>query len=116
MGINMNRIKKETKTEEKKCWECGGSSEEKIGYTPEGLSYNYWKCKKCGDEILTMRQLHDIAKKERKVIEATISKWGTAIAMRIPKSIVQTYNLVPGKKATIIPEKTGFKVISRKTK
>jgi hypothetical protein len=110
----MNRIRKETGAEEKKCWECGGLSEERTGYTPEGLPYKYWKCSKCGYEILSMRQLRGIAEKEKVMMEAKISKWGDAVAIRIPKAIVQTYNLVPGKNATIIPEKTGFKVVPKK--
>jgi hypothetical protein len=110
----MNNMKKETITEEKKCWECGGLSEEMLGHTPEGLEYKYWKCKKCGEEVLSMRQLHVISNKEKAMMEAKISKWGGAVAIRIPKSIVQTYNLVPGRNATIIPEKTGFKVVPKK--
>jgi len=98
----------------KKCIECGGFSEEKIGYTPDGLSYKYWKCKKCGDGVLTMDQLHGIAEKEKELLAVKISKWGTAIALRIPKRIAETYKLIPGNKATIIPEKTGFKVVPRK--
>jgi hypothetical protein len=114
MGMIMNRIKKETRSEERKCWNCKSVMEEITGMDPDGIAYNCWRCPKCGDEVLTMRQLHDISEKEKKTMEAKISKWGTAVAIRIPKSIVQTYNLVPGKKATIIPEKTGFKVVSRK--
>jgi hypothetical protein len=116
MGMNMNKIKKETEKMKRKCWSCGGFSEEKTGADSDGLSYRYWKCSKCGDEVLTMDQLHELAEKEKELFSVKIAKWGTAIAMRIPKAIAQTYNLVPGKKATIIPEKTGFKVVSRKTK
>jgi hypothetical protein len=98
----------------KKCWECGAVMEETVGTDSDGISYNYWKCSKCGEDVLTMDQLHELAEKEKKLLTVKISKWGNAVAMRIPKKIVETYNLVPGKEATIIPEKTGFKVVSRK--
>ena len=112
--MNMNRIKKETKEAEKKCWECGGSAEEKTGTDSDGLSYRYWKCTKCGDEILTMDQLHELAEKEKRMIAVKIAKWGSAVAVRIPKKIVDAYGLIPGRSATIIPEKSGFKVVPKK--
>jgi len=36
---------------------------ELTGTTPEGVSYKYFKCDKCGEEILDMSQLHNVAKK-----------------------------------------------------
>jgi DNA-directed RNA polymerase subunit RPC12/RpoP len=102
------------KKEEKVCVECGNLMNLSRGTYEDGIEYDYWKCSKCDNEILTMDQLKDLAVRERKAHAVKISKWGTAVAIRIPKSIAQTYNLVPGKEATIIPEKTGFKVVSRK--
>jgi len=110
----MVKVKKETREQEKKCWECGAIMEEAVGTDHDGITYNYWKCSKCGEEVLSMRQLHEIAEKEKKMFAVKIAKWGTAVAMRIPKKIVETYGLIPGKSATIIPEKTGFKVVPRK--
>ena len=95
----------------KVCVECGSLMELNRGMYEEGIEYDYWKCDKCDNGILTMDQLKDLAIRERKAHAVKIAKWGTAVAMRIPKKIVETYNLVPGRKATIIPEKTGFKVI-----
>ncbi len=37
--------------------------EELTAKTPEGISYTYYKCKKCGDEIVDMKQLHNVAEK-----------------------------------------------------
>jgi len=34
---------------------------ELTGLTPEGVKYNYYKCGKCSDEILNMKQLHEVA-------------------------------------------------------
>mgnify|MGYP001598807037 CR=1 FL=1 len=33
--------------------------------TSEGIAYNYFKCDKCGEEILNMVQLHNVAEKYR---------------------------------------------------
>ena len=88
--------------------------EEIIGTDPDGITCNYWKCSKCDEEVLSMRQLHEISEKEKRIIAVKIAKWGAAVAMRIPKNIAKTYGLVPGKSATIMPEKTGFKIVLRK--
>ena len=50
----------------KKCSDCGGKMEEKKSTVPEGFSYAYCKCAKCGEEILNMKQLHAVADKYRK--------------------------------------------------
>ena len=36
---------------------------EKSAKTPEGIEYNYYKCEKCGEEIVDMKQLHKVAEK-----------------------------------------------------
>ena len=111
---NKNKIKKTTPEEEKVCWECGGVAEELTKYTPEGFSYNYWRCAKCGDEVLSMRQLEVMAKKQRELRrakEATVSKWGTALAIRIPKEVVVAQRIQTGEKFLIMPEKIGFRAI-----
>ena len=45
----------------KKCAECNGKMAELAGETPEGVEYKYFKCGKCGEEIVNMKQLHDVA-------------------------------------------------------
>ncbi len=45
----------------KKCSECSGKMKEAKGNTPEGVEYSYYKCEKCGEEILDMKQLHNVA-------------------------------------------------------
>lgn len=46
---------------------CGKQMAEKKAETPEGISYSYYKCRQCGEEILDMKQLHTIAEKYRKI-------------------------------------------------
>ena len=49
----------------KKCSECSGTMKELIEKTPEEVEYKYYKCSKCGNEILDMKQLHQFANKYR---------------------------------------------------
>jgi len=49
----------------KNCSECKGIMVEKTAKTPEGISYDYFKCNKCGEEIVDIKQLHNVAKKYR---------------------------------------------------
>lgn len=64
-----------------------------------------------------MEQLHEAAeeyKKLRKLPSVRISKWGSATALRIPKTIIQRQRIKVGETALIIPEKVGFKVVPEK--
>lgn len=100
----------------KVCWECKGKMKEYVAKTPEGVEYRYWRCSKCSEEVLDIKQLHAVAEKYRalKAYSVTISKWGSALAIRIPREITQVQRIKEGKKALLIPEKTGFKVIPEK--
>ena len=49
----------------KSCSECKGTMEEFTTKTPEGIEYHYHKCTKCGEEIVDMKQLHQVAEKYR---------------------------------------------------
>ena len=49
----MVKIKKESEKMKRKCWDCGGFAEETIGIDTDGLTYRYWKCKKCGSKKIT---------------------------------------------------------------
>ena len=44
---------------------CCGKIETRRAKTPEGVPYEYSVCTKCGEEIVDMRQLHDVAQKYR---------------------------------------------------
>ncbi len=69
--------------------------EELKSKTPEGVEYNYFKCKKCGEEIVDMKQLHKVAERYReiKMYHAKLSKWGLSLGVRIPKELVKQYKL-----------------------
>ena len=97
----------------KKCSECNWEMKELVNKTPEGIEYNYFKCTKCGEEILNMNQLHNVAEKyrEMKRFHAKISKWGMSLGLRIPNKLVQKYNFKDKEEVTMIPEKEGIKII-----
>ena len=97
----------------KKCTECSGQMVELSDKTPEGVTYSYFKCKKCGEEIVDMKQLHNVAQvyREMKRFNAKISKWGMSLGIRIPKELVEKYNFKDNAKVTMIPEKEGIKII-----
>ncbi len=100
-----------------KCWKCGGKLVEILGRHPDSVPYKFWHCTQCGEEVTDMVQLGESAEIYRKLKKAKlikVSKWGTAVAIRIPKEIVQEQKLKPGFKVRIIPERIGFKVIPEK--
>jgi len=47
----------------KKCSECKGEMKEFKAKTPKGIEYKYYKCSKCGSEIVDMKQLREVAEK-----------------------------------------------------
>ena len=46
-----------------RCSDCGSKMIPKAGLTPEGVEYDYYRCRKCGEEIVDMEQLHTVAEK-----------------------------------------------------
>lgn len=98
----------------KKCSECKGLMEELNSKTPEGVGYFYYKCKKCGEEIVDLKQLHQVAEEYRalKKYQVKLSKWGLSLGLRIPKELVTRYNLKENEEVAIIAEKKGIKIIS----
>ncbi|MFH1751397.1 MAG: AbrB/MazE/SpoVT family DNA-binding domain-containing protein [archaeon] len=96
------------------CLKCSGKMIEKKDKTPDGVEYNFFKCTKCGEGLLTMEQLDELAKdyREMKRFSAKLSKWGESIAVRIPKELVKKYKLKKNKEVTLVPEKNAIKIIS----
>ncbi len=95
------------------CSECKGKMNETSDTTPEGVTYKYYKCGKCGEEIVDMKQLHNVAEKYRimKKYRIKLNKWGLSLGARIPKELVEKYKLRDGKEVSIVPEKDGILII-----
>jgi len=98
-----------------KCAKCENKMINKKGITPEGFEYDYSTCTNCGEEIVDLKQLHEVAQKyrEMKKYSVKISKWGDSLAMRIPKELVKEYNLKSEKRITLIPESKSIKIITQ---
>jgi hypothetical protein len=98
----------------KKCVECGSAMQQLKAKTPEGIEYNYYKCGKDGEEIVDMKQLHEVAEHYRalKKYNVKLSKWGLSLGLRIPKELVQKYKLKNEKEVSIIPEKSGLRILT----
>ena len=98
----------------KKCAECGGAMQVLKAKTPEGIGYNYYKCRKDGEEVVDMKQLHEVAESYRilKKYNVKLSKWGLSLGLRIPKELVEKYKLKNEKEVSIIPEKSGLRIIT----
>lgn len=96
-----------------KCWECNSEMIEKEKEI-DNISYNYFNCPKCGDEIVTMDQLHELVEKQKKMKKhfVKVSKWGQSLAIRIPKALVKKYKLKANKEVNLLPEKNAIKIIS----
>jgi DNA-directed RNA polymerase subunit RPC12/RpoP len=90
----------------KKCNECGKEMEELAAKTPEGVEYSYFKCKSCGDEIVSMNQLHSVAETYRDMekYKVKLNKWGLSLGLRIPMELVKKYKLKNKKDVTLVDE------------
>ena len=80
----------------------------------DGIDFEAYKCPKCGEEIMTMKQLKVLANKYRKLKNAKeikFAKWGNSIAVRIPTDIAEEFNISVGKHGTLTKDKEGIKII-----
>ncbi|MGV8171919.1 MAG: AbrB/MazE/SpoVT family DNA-binding domain-containing protein [Candidatus Woesearchaeota archaeon] len=97
----------------KKCSSCGKLTILKKANTKDGIPYEYYSCKYCGEEFLDMTQLGKVADKygEYKRMKAKLSRWGVSLGVRIPKELVQKYNLKEKSEVTFIPEEGSIRII-----
>ena len=97
-----------------RCSECGGKVKVLRSKTPENIEYHYYKCTKCGEGFLDMKQLHEVAEKYRalKRYQVRLSKWGLSLGLRIPKDLVNRYNLKSNEEISMIPEKGGIRILA----
>lgn len=79
----------------------------------DNVEFEAYKCSACGEELLDMHQLKDIASRYRelrKAKEITFAKWGNSIAVRIPVEIVQELKIKDGAHGLITSEEQGIKI------
>lgn len=80
----------------------------------DGVSYGFFKCDRCGEEILDMPQLKSLARKYRELRKAkdvTFSQWGNSLAVRIPKEIADDLGLADGKQGMLMKDRKGLRII-----
>ena len=80
----------------------------------DGIPFQAYKCLSCGEELMNMAQLKQLAMRYRKLRAAksvTLAKWGNSLAVRIPKAYAALFKLKEGTDAMIIKEKDGLKII-----
>ena len=97
----------------KTCYKCKTNVKEAT-VVKDGIKLKCLKCPKCGEEIMTMKQLKVLASKYRKLRSAkdiTFAKWGNSIAVRIPSDIANEYKISVGKRGTLTKDKEGIKII-----
>ena len=98
-----------------KCPHCSKVMEKKKDTIKEdGISFEAYYCKECGEELMTMSQLKALAKQYRKLRtskEVTFAQWGNSLAVRIPHEIADEYHLSPGSHGILTKDKDGIKII-----
>lgn len=98
-----------------KCPICKGEMEKNKDIMKEdNIDFEVYKCKKCGEELMNMEQLHNLAKKYRKLRKAeevTFAKWGNSIAIRIPKQFINSLHIRQGEQGLLLQEDKELKII-----
>ena len=81
---------------------------------PEGIEFETFLCKNCGESLMTMHQLKvlsDLHRRYRKAKEVTFAQWGNSLAVRIPRKVAEKYKLTSGKQGLLLAEKEGIRII-----
>ena len=98
-----------------KCPICSGNMEKmKDTIKQDGVEFEAYRCIKCGEEIMNMKQLKVLADKYRELRKAKdiiFAKWGNSLAVRIPSEVAEEYQISAGKHGILIKEKEGIKII-----
>ena len=80
----------------------------------ECIEFEAFKCRSCGEEIMDMKQLRNLAqhyRKLRKAKEIIFAKWGNSLAVRIPSEIAEAYNITSGSQGILTKDKGGIRII-----
>ncbi len=97
-----------------KCYKCKIKMEKRKGvFKRDNVEYEYHRCKKCGEELLDMGQLHDAAEQYRELRDAKkvkFSKWGNSLAVRISNHISKDLKLKEGSEGWLIKDGKNIKI------
>ena len=98
-----------------RCPICSGAMKEvKDTIEQDKVGFTAYKCAKCGEELMNMNQLKEVAKKYRdlrKAREIIFTKWGNSLAVRIPKEFADELDLKEGGHGVLKRSKEGLEII-----
>lgn len=84
-----------------KCIACNKGKMRLVSGRHNGVAYSAYKCDRCGEEIMNLAQTKRFMQATQKARTVTFSKWGQALAVRIPVEAVKRLHLNPGEKAKL---------------
>ena len=97
-----------------KCPKCRKDMKLKKGsFEEDNISYDYYRCDSCNEEILDMDQMKKVSHSYRKLRDAkkiTFSRWGNSLALRIPKELVDELEIKEGKTGLMYKDKDGIRI------
>ena len=80
----------------------------------DGVTFNAYRCSACGEELMDMQQLKEMATKYRvlrKAKEITFVKWGNSLAVRIPQTFAKELKVKEGDTAYLKKSKNGLEIV-----
>ncbi len=99
-----------------KCPLCSGLMEKvEDNLEQDKVSFVAYKCTKCGEELMDMEQLKELAHKYRelrKAKEITFAKWGNSLAVRIPQDFAEGLSIKEGDRALLKRTKEGLEIVA----
>jgi hypothetical protein len=81
----------------------------------DNVGFTAYQCAKCGESLLNMRQLGELAGKYRALRKAkkiTFSKWGNSLAVRIPQDFAKDLDIKEGDHALLKKTESGLEIVS----
>lgn len=79
------------------------------------VPFQAYRCGKCGEELLDMKQLKELATKYRQLRRAkeiTFTKWGNSLAIRIPQEFVKELHIKEGSHALLKRSESGLEIVA----
>ncbi|PIU21070.1 MAG: hypothetical protein COT15_04215 [Candidatus Diapherotrites archaeon CG08_land_8_20_14_0_20_34_12] len=96
------------------CVRCKIKMQVKADTMPNGVTFNYHYCPKCGEELVDMGQLHELSRKYEamKRYQTKVSKWGESLAIRIPKELTKKYKIKANDEIQLVPDKDAIRLVT----
>lgn len=79
------------------------------------VSFAAYKCTSCGEELVNMEQLKELAHKYRelrKAKEITFARWGNSLAIRIPQEFAEDLAIKEGDHGLLKRSKEGLEIMA----